>query len=106
MTATTPANANACQLICLTRHIPVVPSQKFRLLDAKVRFPYLPNVRTTTRERGNDFHGGLSTLTGVLALLMVKHLPNGVLSHDRSPHRRIDVVFAPVITTGARVHSQ
>ena len=36
-----------------------------------------------TRERGNDFQEcGPSTLMGVLALLMVKHLPDGVLSHD------------------------
>ena len=31
--------------------------QKFRLLAAKARYPHLPSVRTTTRERGNGFQG-------------------------------------------------
>ena len=56
MSAVTPAYAHAYQSICLARNIPVVPSQKFRLL-AKARFPHLPNIRTTTRERGNGFQG-------------------------------------------------
>ena len=55
MTAITPAYAHANQLICLTRHIPGVPSQKFRLPAAKARYPHLSHVRTTTRERGNAF---------------------------------------------------
>ena len=55
MTAITPASAHAYQLICLTRHVPLVPSQKFRLPAAKARYPHLPNIRSTTREKGNDF---------------------------------------------------
>ena len=55
MTAITPAYAHAYQLICLTRHIPFVPSQKFRLPAAKARYPHLSNIRTTTREKGNEF---------------------------------------------------
>ena len=66
MTAITPAYAHAYQLICLTGHIPVA----------------LPNARTRTRERGNDFQGGPSALTGVLALLMVNPWLDGVLRHD------------------------
>ena len=53
---------------------------------------------------------GPSIQTVVLALLMVKLLLDGVIS--RSPHRRIDVMFGPVVTTeahlafsGARTHS-
>ena len=57
MTANTPAYAHAYQFIRLTRHIPVVPSQKFRLPAAKARYPHLPNIRTTTRDKGNDFQG-------------------------------------------------
>ena len=55
------------------------------------------------------FRVGPSTLTGVLALLMVKHQPDGVPS---SPHGRIHVMFGPVVTTeahlaytGAKIHS-
>ena len=57
MTAITPACAHAYQLICLTRHIPVVPNQKFRLPAAKARYPHLPNIRTTTRDKGNASQG-------------------------------------------------
>ena len=50
MTAITPAYAHAYQATCLTRHVPAGPRLNFRL-------QHLPNVRTTTRERGNDFQG-------------------------------------------------
>ena len=72
MTAITPAYAHAYQLICLTRDIPVALHSKFRLPTAKARYPHLPNVRTTTRERGHDFHGWAIYTDGVLALLMVE----------------------------------
>ena len=72
MTAITPANAHAYQVTCLPRHMPTVPRLNFRLPKAKARYPHLPNVRTTTRERGNDFQGWAIYSDGVLALLMVK----------------------------------
>ena len=34
-----------------------VPRLNFRLPKTKARYPHLPNVRITTRERGNDFQG-------------------------------------------------
>ena len=37
--------------------MPAVPHQTFRLPQLKARYPYLPNARSTTRERGNDFRG-------------------------------------------------
>ena len=33
------------------------PGKKFRLPKPKARYPYLPNARSTTRERGNDYGG-------------------------------------------------
>ena len=84
MTAITPAYAQTYQLIYLTRRILVVPREKFRLPAAKARYPHLPNSRTTTRERGNDFQGWAIYVTGIFALLMVKHLTDGVLSHDHT----------------------
>ena len=57
MTAITPAYAHAYQVTCLTRHMPAVQSQKFRLPSAKARYPHLPNSGTATRERGNEFQG-------------------------------------------------
>ena len=53
--------------------MPAVRRLNFRLPKPKAKFPHLPNVRTTTRERGNDFHGWtIFLLTEVLALWMVK----------------------------------
>ena len=57
MTAVTPAYAHAYQVICLTRHLPTAPCLNFRLPKTKARYPHLPNVRATTRERGKDFQG-------------------------------------------------
>ena len=57
MTAITSAYAHAYQATSLTRHMPAVPRLNFRLPKPKARYPHLPNVRTTTRERGNDFQG-------------------------------------------------
>ena len=57
MTAITPAYAHAYQATCLSRHMPGVPRQNFRLPKLKARYPYLPNDRSTTRARGNDFQG-------------------------------------------------
>ena len=37
--------------------MPAVPRLNFRLPEPKARCPHLLNVRTTTRERGNDFQG-------------------------------------------------
>ena len=66
MTAITPAYAHAYQVTCLTRHMLAVQSQKFRLPSAKAKYPNLPNVRTTTRETGNDFQGWAIFSDGVL----------------------------------------
>ena len=57
MTPITPAYADAYQATCLTRHMPATPRLNFRLPKPKARYPHLPNVRTTTRERGNVFSG-------------------------------------------------
>ena len=51
------AYAHAYQSLCLAARMFVVPHQNFRLLAAKARYPNLPNSRTTTREKGNDFQG-------------------------------------------------
>ena len=72
MTAITPSCAHAYQLICLTGHIPATTHSKFRLLAAKARYPHLPNVRPTTRERGN-FQGWAICTDGST---------DGVLSHE------------------------
>ena len=54
MTAITPAHAHAYQATCLAQHFPGVPHRTFRLPKPKSRYPYLPNDRSITRERGND----------------------------------------------------
>ena len=37
--------------------MPTVPRLNFRFPKPKARYPHLPNVRTATRERGDDFQG-------------------------------------------------
>ena len=55
--AITPAYAHAYQATCLTRHMPAGLGDNFRVPKPKARYPHLPNARSTTRQRGNDFRG-------------------------------------------------
>ena len=91
---------------------PVVPSQKFPLPAAKARYPHLPNVRTTTRERGNDFQGRAVYTDGSSRLADGETLA-GWGAVARSPYGRTDVMFGPLVTTeahlafaGASVHAK
>ena len=61
----TSAYAHAYQATCLTRHMPALLHRSFRLPKPKARYPHLPNVRTTTRERSNDFQGWAIYTDGV-----------------------------------------
>ena len=54
MTAITLTYAHAYQATCLAQHLPAVPHQNIRLPKLKARYPYLPNARFITRERGYD----------------------------------------------------
>ena len=102
MTAITPAYAHAYQATCLTTHMLAVPHQNFRLPKPKTRYPYLPNARSTTRERGNDFRGWAIYTNGGTRVVDGETLAGwGVIS--RSPHGRIDVMFGPVVTTEAHL---
>ena len=111
MTAITPAYAHAYQATCLAQHLPGFPHHNFRLPKAKSKYPYLPNVRSITRERGNDYRGWAIYTDGGTRVVDGETLAGwGVIS--RSPHGRIDVMFGPVVTTeahlafsGARTHS-
>ena len=101
MTAITPSYAHAYQLICLTGHIPAALHSKFRLPAAKARYPHLPNVRTTTRERGNFQGWALYTDGGT-------HPADGEAlagwgAVARTPHGRFFVMFGPVVTTEAHL---
>ena len=100
MTAITPAYAHANQATCLAQHIPDVPHQNFGQPKPKSRYPYLPNARSITRERSNDYRrwaihpdGGTRVVDGVTLV--------GWCVISRSPHGRIDVMFGPVVTTEA-----
>ena len=100
MTAITPAYAHAYQATCLSRHMPAVPHHNFWL--PKSRFPYLPNARSKTRERGNGFRGWAICTDGGTRVVDGETLAGwGVIS--RSPHGRIDVMFGPVVTTEAHL---
>ena len=81
MTAITPGYAHAYQVTCLTRDTPAVQNQRFRLPSANARYPHLPCVRTTTREKGNDFHGWAIYTDGGTRLADGETL-DGVLLHD------------------------
>ena len=110
MRAITPAYAHAYQVTCLTRHTPAVQSHKFRLPSAKVRYPHLPNVRTTTRDRGNNFQGWAIDTDGGTRLADGEKLA-GWGAVARYPHGRTDILSGPIITAeahltcaGARTH--
>ena len=112
MTAITPAYAHAYQATCLAQHIPGVPHHTFRLPKLKSRYPYLPDDRSITRERGNDYHGWAIDTDGGTRVVDGEILAVGWGVISRSPHGRTDVMFGPVVTTeahlafsGARIHS-
>ena len=88
MTAITPAYAHAYQATCLAQHTPGVPRLNFSLPQAKARYPHLPDVRTTTRERGNDCRGWPSTGTR----LVDGETLAGWGAIARSPHGRINIM--------------
>ena len=99
MTAITPAYAHAYQATCLTRHMLAVPRQNFRQPKLKARYPYLPDDRSTTRTRGNDFRGWSICTDGGTRVVENETLARwSVIS--RSLHGRIDIMFGPVVTTG------
>ena len=111
MTAITPAYAHAYQATCLTRHMPSIPHQNFRLPKPKARYPHLSSLRTTTRERGNDFRGWAIYTDGGTRVVNGETFAGWSII-ARSHHGRIDIMFGPVITTeahlafsGARTHS-
>ena len=84
---------------------------KTSVYQLKARYPYLPNARPTTRERGHDFSGWAIYTDGSTRVVDGETFAGlGVIS--RSPNGRIDVMFGPVVTTeahlafsGARTHS-
>ena len=83
----------------------------FRLPKPKARDPHLPNTRSSTRERGNDFHAwAIYTDGGTRTEKGETFAECGFIA--RSPNGRIDIMFGPVVTTkahpafsGAKVHS-
>ena len=91
--------------------MPAVPRLNFRLPKPKAIYPHLPNVRTTTRERGNDFRGWAIETDGGLRVVDGETSAGwGVIA--RSLHGRKDILFGPVVTTeahlassGPRIHS-
>ena len=102
MTAITPAYAHAYQATCLAHHYSGVPHQNFRLPKPKSRYPYLPNARSKTRERGNDYRGWAISTDGGTRVVDGETLAGWVVI-SRSLHGRIDVMFGPVVTTDAHL---
>ena len=102
ITAITPAYAHSHQVTRITRHMPAVPRLNFRLPKPKARYRLLPNVRITTRERGNDFQGWAIFSDGGTRLVDGETLA-GWVALARSHHERIDVMLGPVITTEAHL---
>ena len=76
--------------------MPAVPRLNFRLPKSKARYPHLPNVRTTTRERGNDFQGWVIYADGCTRVVDGETFAGwGAIA--RSPDGRIATMFVPVI---------
>ena len=88
MTAITPAYAHAYQTTCLVRHLPAVPHHNFRLPQPKAKYPFLPNARSLTRERGNDYRGWAIYTDGGTRIVDGEYLAGwGVVS------RRVATIF-------------
>ena len=100
MTAITPAYAHALQLICLTRHIPVVTFQKFRLPSAKARYPPSPQ-RSYHNTRKRQWFQGWAVHTDGCTRLADGETLAGWSAVARSHHGRMDIMFGPVITAEA-----
>ena len=81
MTAITPSYAHAYQVICLTRRMPDISRFHFRLPKAKARYPHLPDVRSTTLDRGGNFQVAF-ILMAAPDVLEVKISLDGELLHD------------------------
>ena len=77
-------------------------AKNFRLPKPNARYPHLPNARSTTRERGNDFQGWAIYTDGGTRLVDGETLA-GWCAVARSHHGRIYVMFGPVVTTEARI---
>ena len=69
-----------------------VPRLNFRLPKPKSRYPHLTSVRTTTRERGNDFPGWTINIDGGIRFVDGETLAG-----------RLYIMFGPVVTTEAHV---
>ena len=107
MTASTPAYAHANQAICLTRSPLDTPCQRFRSPSDQAECPNLPNIRTTTRNKGDDNKGwAVFTDGGTHAIHFETTAGWGAIA--RSPEGRLCIMFGLVITTethlGARLH--
>ena len=76
--------------------------RNFRLPKPKAGYPHLPNVRTTTHERGNDFQGWAIYTDGGTRIVDGETVAGrGAIA--RSLHGRIDLMFGPVATTEAHL---
>ena len=106
MTAITPAYAHAYQTLCLAMHSPCVPRRTFRLPKPKSRYPFLPNVRSITREVGNEYHGWAICAEGGTRVVNGEIFA-GWCVISRSPRGRIFVLTneAHPAFSGARIHS-
>ena len=93
MTAITFADVHAYQATCLAQHLLGIPYQNFRLSKPKFQISASPNVQ-------------------MVALVVDGETLVGWRVISRSLHRRINVMFGPVVNTeihpafsGARTHS-
>ena len=94
MTAITPAYAHAYQATCLAQHLPGVPHHNFRLPKPKSRYPYLPNDRSITSERGNYYRVWAICTDGGTRIVDGETFARWC-EISRSLHGRIDVLFGP-----------
>ena len=76
------------------------PKPEISSAECQSQIPHLPNVRTATHERGNDFQVWAIHTDGRTRLADGETYA-GWGAVARSPHGRMDVMFGPVITTEA-----
>ena len=97
-----PIYAHAYQSFCVAGLLFVVFHQKFRLPVVKATYLNLPDSRTTTRDKGNDFQGwAIYTDGGTRSAEGETSAGWGAVA--RSPHGRLFIMFHLVITTEAHL---
>ena len=98
LTAISPIYVHAYQSLCPVGRPFDFPHQRFRLPFVKAKYRISLNIRTTTREKGNDFQGW-TVHTGGRTCVSEGETTAGWGVVARSPDGKLFITFGVVFTT-------